>query len=150
MIKLYSIRLYYSTLHCSALHHIEIKLHWNKFNAMNRKHMNLNLIILFLKKCQIESHVIKDTWGKVVVRPPPFGWCCIPSSPLVGGAAWSGPTFLSCFGVVLLSSPPLGGVALTLSLVGVLRFFFFLCLCGVAFLCLLGVVMPIPFEIGWK
>ena len=51
----------------------------------------------------------------MVVRPPPF-W--VASSLLVGGAAWLDPTFLSFFGVVLLASPPLGGVALFLSLVG--------------------------------
>ena len=45
-----------------------------------------------------------------MVRPPPFGWCCYPSSPLVGGAAfWCYP---SC-GCVLFSTPPLllGGAA---------------------------------------
>ena len=46
---------------------------------------------------------------RVVVRTP-FRLYCVPSSPFVGGAALGGPTFLSFFGVVLLSRP--FGVAL--------------------------------------
>ena len=39
---------------------------------------------------------------RIVVRPHPFGWCCVLSSPLVGVVALDSSSFLSFFGVVLL------------------------------------------------
>ena len=48
--------------------------------------------------------------------PPPFGWCCFPSSLLLGGTAWPPPSFGWCclpfFRGCRLPSPPFGGAAL--------------------------------------
>ena len=99
----------------------------------------------FLLLLRVPPLLLKFGW--CCLFPSPFGWCCVLLSPcevvllppsllLLGGTLWPVSSVFPCsFGWFTF-----------LSFCGQYCFLFLLLVCGAAFLRLLGVVLPFPFE----